>query len=112
MSQTEEKTANEITEKAAMKENELWDAKRAVATANVKLGQALLLLQDWMEEYCFNKSPDPRAAIKATSTLGGGTVEEENSAKWYWDYNRIKGFVEIASDCVFDAQKALNEVKV
>jgi|HigsolmetaGSP11D_1036233.scaffolds.fasta_scaffold00512_2 hypothetical protein len=91
--------------------HELFELTTVVENTLIKLKKAKLLLDDWTQEYGFCENPTPHAAIawgaKKASEL---TRTEKDSVKWYWEYEKIFGFIEIVHDYIYESQQALENV--
>lgn len=96
--------------------HELFETRSSIEYADVALEKAEILLSYWTQEYSFSENPDPRAAIR-----WGGQVPSQNqdpeavkrhgeqSFKWFYEYNRIFNFVDMAFDYLLEAKKILRE---
>jgi len=109
------KTINEVTAATGTERNfkkEVFEKTMSIENALVKLEKADTLLSHWTQEYGFNEKPDPRAAIEWGRSLKddpGRSALGSFSAKWYWEYNSIFDFVNMAFDYIIESQKILNE---
>lgn len=72
------------------------------------LEKADFMLSDWMAEYSFYEKPDPRAAIAHMSRVADDRHGEQ-SAKWFWEYNRIHSIIEIAMDYITRSLKLIEQ---
>lgn len=102
-----------MNEQARSKEKrEMEDLRSVVENATSGLAKARMLLGNWIEEYGFNKKPDPVAAI---ANIQGTERSEEGfqSCKWYFDYDTIFKTVDISYDYVLqtleDLEKAIRK---
>ncbi|KUO72560.1 MAG: hypothetical protein APF81_13345 [Desulfosporosinus sp. BRH_c37] len=92
--------------------HELYMQTTEVENALVKLDKASLILGHWMNEYVFTERPDPGEAVKRWTAR---TPEEkpkngDQSVKWFYEYSRIIGFIDIVQDYVFESKKLLEKV--
>jgi len=108
------KTINEVAAANVTERNlkhELFETRSSIEYALVKLEKADTLLNHWVQEYGFSEKPDPRAAIEWGRSLKdepGRTALGSFSAKWYWEYDNIFNFVDMAFDYIMETQKILN----
>ena len=95
--------------RVTMLKNRVVELEGIIENVTCKLEKACLILNNWQNEYLFHDKPDPRAAVAA---WGAGnaihTTQEEQSARWFFEYNRITGFICIADDYVNTAREKLN----
>lgn len=109
------KTVEKVTAANVAERNlghELFETRAGIENALVKLEKADTLLNHWTQEYGFNQKPDPRAAIEWGRSLKGEpgrTALGSFSAKWYWEYNTIFHFVDMAFDYIIETQAILNK---
>lgn len=92
--------------------HELFETRRGIEDALIKLEKADTLLSHWLQEYEFNQKPDPRAAIEWERSLKGEpgrTALGSFSAKWYWEYNTIFNFIDMAFDYIIETQAILSK---
>ncbi len=75
-----------------------------------ELEKACLLLNYWQSEYLFYEKPDPRAAMTWGSRTGSQTDHEKQSARWFFEYNWITNFINVASDYTHAAKGKLEEI--
>lgn len=82
-----------------------------VENALIKLDRASMILGHWTDEYVFTEKPNPREAVKWLTSMGseGITGKSGQSVKWFYEYNQIIGFVDIAFDYVFECKKLLEK---
>lgn len=87
---------------------ELVMAKDLISIIEHNLEKADFILSIWVEEYNFDEKPDPRAAIEYM-TRRNQDPHGKQSAKWFWEYNRIQNFIEIAMDYITNSQKLIKQ---
>jgi len=81
-----------------------------IERAFFELGKACFILNYWQNEYLFNEKPDPMAAVAWGSRTGPKTAHGEQSAQWFFEYEWITNFINVASDYVFAARGNLKEI--
>jgi hypothetical protein len=84
--------------------------KNLIEDLKSNLEKADFMLSNWMEEYSFSEKPDPYKAI-AWGTNQDKDMHAKQSAKWFWEYNRIHSIIEIAMDYITRSLKLINEEK-
>jgi len=103
MTVNKEKTLEEL-------KRELIKKSDVIVETLFKLEKATLLLNHWSNEYGFFEEPDPWAAIKAGSTVGGSKdIHGNQSMQWYYEYKSIVQFINIAEDYVYESKEALRK---
>ena len=107
-----EVTAANVTEKAL--KHELFETRTAIEDALIKLEKADTLLSYWTQEYGFADKPDPRAAIRWGSQVPSQNQDDEKekehgkqSYKWFYEYDMIFNFVDMAFDYIIATQEIL-----
>mgnify|MGYP000889802388 CR=1 FL=1 len=109
------KTVNEVTAANVTERNlghGLFETRTAIKNALVKLDKADTILSHWVQEYGFSEKPDPRAATTWSAKVPDRNNPDragEQAFKWYWEYNTIFNFVDMAFDYIMETQKILNE---
>lgn len=68
------------------------------------------LLNEWINDYGFSEKPNPMAAMEWTQNVNQGRHQEQ-SAKWFWEYDRIYELIEIAMDYVGYTRELLEEAQ-
>lgn len=108
-----EVTAANVTEEAL--KHELFETRTAIEYALIKLERADTLLNHWTQEYGFVDNPDPRAAIRWGSQVPSQNQDDERekthgkqSYKWFFEYDFIFNFVEMAFDYIIATQEILS----
>jgi len=96
--------------------HELFETRTAIEIALVKLEKADTLLNYWVQEYSFAEKPDPRAAIRWGSQVPTQNQDPERvkehgkqSCKWFYEYDMIFNFVDMAFDYIIATQEILNK---
>lgn len=99
----------------AMKKNTteraLISKESAITDALLKLENAHCLLSEWVQDYSYLESPDPRAALQY---LCNPQMNEENkhqrqSLEWFYYYDKIFRFVDMSHTFIHEAKTILEE---
>lgn len=91
--------------------NELYNKTTAIENALENIKKAELILNHWADEYMFAEKPDPRLAIEyGRSCPVSNDILKTQSATWFYDYNLIIQFINIATDYVYATKKELSEI--
>ncbi|WP_407308781.1 hypothetical protein [Desulfosporosinus sp. SB140] len=92
-------------------QHELFMQTSEVESALLKLDKANMLLGHWMHEYAFREIPDPYKAIQCQSTKSPEErSKKEQHFKWFYDYTKIVGFIDIVADYVYESRILLEKV--
>ena len=83
-----------VKEKAS---DELIDAKETLERLDYYNEKVSFLISEWISDYSFNEKPDPYKAI-AWRTNQDKDIHATQSAKWFWEYNRIHDLIEMIHD--------------
>lgn len=83
-----------VNEKA---NDELIEAREALEKLDYCNDKVSFLVGEWISGYSFNKKPDPYKAIAWGKNQDEG-MHAAQSAKWYWEYNRINDLIEMIQD--------------
>lgn len=83
-----------VNEKA---NDELIEAREALEELDYYNDKVTFLISEWINDYSFNEKPDPYKAI-AWRTDQDKDRHATQSAKWYWEYNRINDLIEMIQD--------------
>lgn len=94
-----------------MKTTQGKDLQTIIENATHELDKACHILNYWQNQYLFNERPDPRAAVAWGNSPEPKTPHKEQSARWYFDYEEITSFINIASDYVFAVRSMLKETQ-
>jgi len=84
--------------------HELYMQTTEVENALVKLDKASLILGHWMNEYVFTERRWTARTPEEKPKNG------DQSVKWFYEYSRIIGFIDIVQDYVFESKKLLEKV--
>lgn len=80
------------------KESEdLYKAKEVLEQLDYYNEKVSFLISEWINDYSFNEKPDPYRAI-AWGTNQDEDIHATQSAKWFWEYNRIHDLIEMIHD--------------
>jgi hypothetical protein len=82
-----------------------------IEKALVELNWANVVLGDLVNKYSFYAAPDPEKALAYRAMVSDKekNLEEKQSFQWYYDYNAIISFLQIAYDYTLKAQETLNK---
>lgn len=94
-----------------MKTTQGKDLQTIIENATHELDKACHILNYWQNQYLFYKKPDPKAAVAWGNGTSLQTSHELQSARWYFDYEKITSFINIASDYVFAVRSMLKETQ-
>lgn len=97
-------TSQEVTKDLS---RTLLEQTDAIAQALIKLERANLILGEWLTDYGFGESPDPYLCFN--SNLPSNDARKAEANKWFYEYDKILGFIEIAGDYVHETKKVLEE---
>ncbi len=84
----------------------LFNRTCAIEQAFIDLNKAVTILEYWTNAYNYHEKPDPRAAI----AYGSGVAKEPHygqSAQWFYEYETIVRYIDIAHDYVHSAKAEL-----
>lgn len=80
------------------KESEdLYKARETLDQLDYYNEKVSFLITEWINDYSFYEKPDPYKAI-AWGTNQDKDMHATQSAKWFWEYNRIHDLIEMISD--------------
>lgn len=80
------------------KESEdLFKAKQALEKLDYYNDKVSFLVSEWIVDYGFSEKPDPYKAI-AWGKNQDKDIHATQSAKWFWEYNRIYELIEMIHD--------------
>ena len=84
----------------------------SIDAALTDLEKAKFLLNHWIDEYEFSEKPDARLAVDFCKKVPGDHIrKEQDSFKWYWEYNNICKLISMAYDYVLIAENTLTKEK-
>ena len=83
-----------VKEKESDSLNEARETLDRLDYYNEKVG---FLISEWINDYSFNERPDPYKAI-AWGTNQDEGMHATQSAKWFWEYDRIHDLIEMIHD--------------
>lgn len=91
--------------------HELYEQTFAVENTIMNLDKANMLLNLWITEYVFTDQPDLGEAVKHWTSKPSEerNIKGEQSVKWFHEYRKIVGLVDIVSDYVFESKKLLEK---
>ena len=75
----------------------LHEARETLKRIDYYNEKVSFLISEWINDYSFNEKPDPYKAI-AWGTNQDKDMHATQSAKWFWEYDRIHGLIEMISD--------------
>ncbi len=75
----------------------LHEAREALEELDYYNDKVSFLISEWISDYSFNEKPDPYKAI-AWGTNQDKDMHATQSAKWFWEYNRIHDLIEMIHD--------------
>lgn len=96
--------------RVTMLKNRVVELESIVENVTQELEKACFILNYWQSEYLFYEKPDPRAAVTWGSSTGSQTDHEKQSARWFFEYNWITNFINVASDYTHAAKGKLEEI--
>lgn len=96
MKETNLEKTIEVSEKE-LNINQDTDLKDMINNLNYYNEKIGFLLGEWIVDYGFNNKPDPYKAIAWATNQDKG-MHATQSAKWFWEYNRIFELVEMIHD--------------
>jgi hypothetical protein len=92
-------------------QHELFLQTSEIERVLLKLDKANMLLGLWANEYMSCDIPSPAEALKSwTAIHPERTTKTEQSFKWFYDYSRITGIIDIVSDYVYESREMLEKV--
>lgn len=77
--------------------DELIDAKETLGKLDYYNEKISFLVSEWIVDYGFSNKPDPYKAI-AWGTRQDEGIHATQSAKWFWEYDRIYELIEMIHD--------------
>ena len=75
----------------------LHEARETLERIDYYNEKVSFLISEWINDYSFNEKPDPYKAI-AWGTNQDKDIHATQSAKWFWEYNRIHDLIEMIHD--------------
>lgn len=74
------------------------------------LEKAVLLLENWLQDYSFSEKPDARAAVAYGMRVpDDNDIKGYNSSKWFYEYDRIVKTIDIVDDYIWKSKKKLEK---
>lgn len=93
-------TMEHIEKIVLVKEKEsdsLHEAREVLERLDYYNEKVSFLISEWINDYSFNEKPDPYKAI-AWGHNEDKSPHATQSAKWFWEYDRIHDLIEMISD--------------
>lgn len=93
-----------------------YKARDIIFDCSCDIDKTFSLLNYWTREYGFSNKPDARAALRWSSQVPNENTDTDKdkvlgqqSFKWFYEYDNIFNFVDIATDYVFKTKEALEK---
>lgn len=91
-------------------ERDLRNKNDLIEDLERNINKISFILSEWIEDYSFYEKPDPRKALQWTLE----NIEDrhcQQSAKWFWEYNRIHELIEIGIDYTRISKGLITDIK-
>lgn len=91
-------------------ERDLMNKKDLIENLERNINKINFILDEWIEDYSFCEKPDPRKALEWTL----GNIDNrhcQQSAKWFWEYDRIHELIEIGIDYTRISRNLITDIK-
>ena len=90
--------------------DELIETREALEELDYYNDKVSFLISEWISDYSFNEKPDPQAALQwARENIDNRHCQQ--SAKWFWEYNRIHELIEIGLDYSRISRDMINDLR-
>lgn len=91
-------------------EKEIMDKNDLIENLGIGLQKVSFVLHEWINDYSFSEKPDPRKALQWTLE-NINDRHAQQSAKWFWEYDRINELIEIGIDYTIFSRDLIEKSK-